>query len=67
MGILYGESGTSESYQRYIICKEFGWDYYTYNNQPTFFIEEIMTIINLEVGKQKKEIKKQNRASLKRR
>lgn len=23
------------------ICQEFGWDYYTYMNQPSYFIELI--------------------------
>lgn len=38
----------SEEFQRYIICKTFGWDYYTYENQPISFLEEIVIFINQE-------------------
>jgi len=36
----------------------FSWDYYTYERQPAFFIEEIMVILNQEAEKEKNEAKK---------
>jgi len=55
---LYGKGASSEAYGRYLICKEFGWDYYTYEAQPSRFIEEISIIMNQEAQKQKREIEK---------
>lgn len=46
MPILHGRAGPSETYQRYLLCKEFGWDYHTYQAQPAFFIDELLTIMN---------------------
>jgi hypothetical protein len=57
--ILHGKAGFSEAYQRYAICKEFGWDYYTYESQPAWFIQEINLIQNQEAEKIKSEVKSQ--------
>ncbi|MFA5014026.1 MAG: hypothetical protein WC549_00600 [Actinomycetota bacterium] len=62
MGSLYGKKGiNSEAYLRYVICKEFGWDYFTYMSQPAFFIEEILLIMNQIAQKEEKENKKLER------
>lgn len=61
--ILYGKSSYSEAYERYVICEKFGWDYYTYEKQPSRFIEEIVMIMNQEAKKQQQESNKQQRAS----
>jgi hypothetical protein len=37
-----------QEYTRYHICKEMGWDYFTYLSQPSFFIDEIIDCINAE-------------------
>lgn len=55
---MYGKGGgRSEAYVRYVICKEMGWDYFTFESQPAFFVEEIMLIMNQEAQKQDKEAK----------
>lgn len=43
----------SGEFTRYCICKEMGWDYYTYMKQPPFFIEEIL-IFMLQENNSKK-------------
>jgi len=48
----------SEAYQRYVFCKTFGWDYYQYDSQPAWFIEELLIIMNQENKKQKREAEK---------
>ncbi|MHA1842394.1 MAG: hypothetical protein ACTSYW_10510 [Candidatus Heimdallarchaeota archaeon] len=40
------------------MCKQFGWDYYTYEKQPAWFIEELTIIMNQEALKEKKELEK---------
>ncbi len=60
MQILYDGEGHSDAYQRYLVCKTFGWDYYTYEKQPSSFIEEIVLIMYQEAKKQKSEINKAN-------
>lgn len=55
---MFGKPIASESYQRYMICKEFGWDFYTYENQPAWFVEEIMLIIFQERQKEKQDLEK---------
>lgn len=40
------------------ICQEFNWDYYTYLNQPTWFIDLIQDKLKLDSDKIKKESKK---------
>lgn len=62
MPILYGKSGFSESYKRYLICKEFGWDYYTYERQPESFVNEILLIMNQESEAKKVQAKKVKRS-----
>ena len=34
-----------------------GWDYYTYENQPLFFIEEILIIMGQEAQKTNRDSK----------
>jgi hypothetical protein len=41
-----------------MICKEFGWDYQIYMNQPTWFIQEILIIMNQEAQKERKDLDK---------
>lgn len=38
-----------------------GWDYYTFENQPQFFVEEIMLIMYQEAQKEKNDADKVNR------
>lgn len=45
MPIISGNPGYSEAYHRYYICKEMGWDYYTYESQPNTFLQEISLIL----------------------
>ncbi len=47
---------TSEALLRYEICKAMGWDYYTFDRQPPFFIEEIRLIMNQEAQVNQSEI-----------
>lgn len=61
MQILYGKATASEAFQRYTFCKEFGWDYYTFMAQPTWFIEEISLIMNQVYQKDKQEADKAKR------
>lgn len=61
---MYGTKGvSSEPYQRYVICKTFGWDFYIYESQPTWFIEELAIIMNQEAQKENKEVNKVKRSS----
>jgi len=46
-----------------MICKDMHWDYYTYESQPAFFIEEVLTIMNLEGQKSKKDARDLERKS----
>ena len=59
--ILYGGKARSEEYRRYVICKEFGWDYYTYERQPARFIDEVTIIMQQETQHQENEANKQRR------
>ena len=53
---LYGDSPVkSEAYTRYIICQKMGWDYYTYESQPSFFIEQLLLIMTHENQKIEKD------------
>ena len=62
--LLYGKGGgRSEAYIRYVICKEMGWDYYTFQAQPAYFIEEIMIIMNQEAQKENKDASEARRKS----
>ena len=47
----------SEEYIRYKLCKEFGWDFNTYENQPPFFIEELIVFMNQEYLNEKNQSK----------
>ncbi len=40
----------------FYICREMGWDYWTYMQQPKFFVE----IIVKELQREAKQLKKQN-------
>ena len=48
----------SEAYKRYSICKEFGYTYQEYEALPAWWVEEILTIMNQEGQKQKREVEK---------
>ena len=62
--MLYGEGKVrSEAYGRYVVCKEMGWDYYTFMAQPPFFIEEVLIIMNQQSQKEQKEISSAERKS----
>lgn len=37
------------------MCKEFGWDYFTYEKQPAVFIDELLVIMNQIAEKEKRE------------
>jgi len=47
---MFPEKGEflSGEYTRYFICREMGWDYFTYMSQPSFFIAEILDCIEAE-------------------
>lgn len=49
------ESVNCEEYARFVICREFNMDFYTYENQPTRFIEEIMIFLKQELERDKKQ------------
>jgi hypothetical protein len=40
-----GAKVKSEAYTRYVLCKEFGWTFQEFENQPPFFIEEVMLFL----------------------
>lgn len=65
MLIRQGGRAESEEYIRYIICKEFCWDYYTFESQPPFFIEQIIIFMNQESEKGKREVDRMNRQTQK--
>jgi hypothetical protein len=37
------------------MCKEFGWDYFTYEKQPAIFIDEILVVMNQIAEKDRRE------------
>jgi len=43
------------------ICKEYGWDYHTYLNQPIWFIDLIMERMKIDAKKAKQEELKNKR------
>lgn len=51
-------SHASAAYSRYAICKAMGWDFYIYERQPPFFLEEIAIFMNYEVKRQKADARK---------
>lgn len=53
-----GVAVQSNEYTRYVICKEMGWDYYTFEAQPPFFIDEILIFMKQENIKNNQEMKK---------
>lgn len=42
------EHDVPKEYTRFIICREMGWDWETYNSQPYFFINEIIAFMSAE-------------------
>ena len=48
----------SEEYTRYVICKEMGWDFHTYESQPPSFIEAILIFMNQEALRSKRDTNK---------
>lgn len=64
LGIFTTGKGQSESYSRYKICREMGWDYYTYESQPFWFIQEITLCMfheSQEEMRQQKRLQAKNR------
>lgn len=53
-----GNSVRSYEYTRYSICEKMGWDYYTFESQPVFFIEEILIFMLQEHEKVKKDARR---------
>lgn len=43
---------------RIAICEKFKWDYQTFENQPPFFIDEIVIHLNQEANRSKHEERK---------
>ena len=41
-----------------VICEKFGWDYYTYMSQPSWFLELIKIKYELDGERMKREIEK---------
>jgi len=47
--LFKGNSGKIPmEYSRYKICRRMGWDYFTFNSQPAFFVEEIASCMEAE-------------------
>jgi len=44
--IQNGHSVQSFEYDRFAICKEMGWDYYQFEAQPEFFLQEVRIYLN---------------------
>lgn len=40
-----------------IICREFGWTYQEYQNQPSWFIDIIVEMLKIEVEQMEKKVK----------
>lgn len=38
---------------RYQICKAMGWDFYTFESQPPFFIDQLVIFLNQEALREK--------------
>lgn len=55
------EKVRSEEYARFLICKTMGWDLYTYESQPPYFIDQIMIFLNMEAQASKLENNKHGR------
>ena len=39
--------------RRYLICKAFHWDYYTYQSQPDKFIIDVWAMLSIDLRKEK--------------
>jgi hypothetical protein len=48
--LLYPDQGEAvpQEYLRFIVCKKMGWDYYTFMQQPDFFVEEVLICMQAE-------------------
>lgn len=42
-----------------MMCKEFGWDYFTYEKQPAIFIDELVVVMNAIATKEKQDANEQ--------
>lgn len=52
-----GGQVNSEEYKRFVLCREFGWTYEEYSNQPPFFTEELMIFLIQESKKNENDLK----------
>jgi hypothetical protein len=46
-----------------VLCKEFGWDFYTYELQPPWFLDELVLIFNQEESMKEQKQKESERRS----
>lgn len=58
--LVAGEKRPSEEFGRFVICREMGWDWWTFENQPSFFIEEIAIILKQESQKNAMDLSRTN-------
>jgi len=61
IGIIQkGQVNTMRDWWRtnYMLCKTFGWDYYTLMSQPTGFVNKMIDCMNWEAKEQAKAHKK---------
>jgi hypothetical protein len=45
------------------LCKEFGWDYYQYELQPPWFLDEMVLVLNQEENMKEQKQKEADRKS----
>ena len=53
-----GKGTISEELEMLIVCEKMGWDFYTYEKQPTWFVKLLTFKFNIENEYQNRTIKK---------
>lgn len=43
-----GDGGVPPEYNDFLIMREMGWDYWTFQSQPNFFIEQVRAFLFAE-------------------
>jgi uncharacterized protein YbaP (TraB family) len=41
-----------------LVCREFGWDWHTYQNQPNWFIQVVLAMLREEAEESNRRAKK---------
>lgn len=65
--IRTGGKAHSAEYMRFVICERMHWDYYTYERQPVFFLEQLVIFMNQEALQSKDEANRMRGSATKKR